>query len=67
MRDDWRDPVRAHHAEEVVNLGENGTEDLLADLRAMVYSFCARLYGPRRAKRKTEKIVQELEAEHAGS
>jgi len=52
---------------EVVNLAENGTEDLLADLTAIVYSFCARLYGQRRAKRKTEKIVQELEAEHAGS
>ena len=51
---------------EVVNLAENGTEDLLADLTAIVYSFCARLYGQRRAKRKTEKIVQELEAEHAG-
>ena len=49
---------------EVVNLAENGTEDLLADLTAIIYSFCARLYGERRAKRKTEKIVQELEAEH---
>lgn len=48
---------------EIVNLAENSTEDLLADLAAIVYSFCARLYGERRAKRKTEKIVQELEAE----
>jgi predicted site-specific integrase-resolvase len=47
---------------EVVNQAENGTEDLLADLRAIVYSFCARLYGQRRAKRKTEVIVRELEA-----
>jgi len=47
---------------EVVNQAENGTEDLLADLAAMVYSFCARLSGPRRAKRKTEMIVRELEA-----
>jgi len=47
---------------EVVNQAENGTEDLLADLTAMVYSFCARLYGQRRAKRKTEVIVRELEA-----
>ncbi len=52
---------------EVVNQAENGAEDLLADLTAIIYSFCARLYGERRAKRKTEKIVQELEAEHAGS
>ena len=28
-------------------------------------SHCARMYGLRRAKRKTEKIVQELEAGHA--
>jgi putative resolvase len=47
---------------EVVNQAENGTEDLLADLTAIVYSFCARLYGQRRAKRKTEAIVAELEA-----
>jgi putative resolvase len=50
---------------EVVNQVENSTEDLLSDLTAIIYSFCARLYGQRRAKRKTEKIVQELEAEHA--
>ncbi len=50
---------------EVVNQAENGTEDLLADLTAIVYSFCARLYGQRRAKRKTEVIVRELEAKEA--
>ncbi len=50
---------------EVVNQAENGTEDLLADLTAIVYSFCARLYGQRRAKRKAEVIVRELEAREA--
>ena len=45
---------------EVVNLAENGREDLVADLVAIVYSFCARLYGQRRAKRKTEVIVNAL-------
>ncbi|GHO87495.1 hypothetical protein KSZ_55010 [Dictyobacter formicarum] len=45
---------------EVVNQAENGTEDLLADLTSMIYSCCARLYGQRRAKRKTEQIVQVL-------
>lgn len=49
---------------EVVNQAENSTEDLLADLTSIVYSFCARLYGQRRAKRKTEKIVQELKREN---
>jgi IS605 OrfB family transposase len=47
---------------EVVNQAENGTDDLLADLTAIVYSFCARLHGQRRAKRTTEAIVRELEA-----
>jgi len=50
---------------EVVNTAENDTEDLIADLTSILYSFCARLYGQRRAKRKTEKIVQELEAPDA--
>jgi predicted site-specific integrase-resolvase len=46
---------------EVVNVAENDKEELLADLVAIVYSFTARLYGQRRAKRKTERIVAELQ------
>ncbi len=46
---------------QVVNQAENGTEDLLADLISIIDSICLRLYGQRRAKRKTEKIVAELE------
>ena len=45
---------------EVVNEAENGREDLLQDLVGIITSFCARLYGQRRGKRKTEKRVQEL-------
>ena len=48
---------------EVVNVAENSQADLLADLVAIVYSFCARSYGPRRAKRKTERIRAELQAD----
>jgi putative resolvase len=48
---------------EVVNVAENDKGDLLADLVAIVYSFTARLYGQRRAKRKTERIVRELQTE----
>jgi predicted site-specific integrase-resolvase len=48
---------------EVVNEADNDEEDLIADLVAIVYSFTARLYGQRRAKRKAERIVQELQAE----
>jgi predicted site-specific integrase-resolvase len=38
-------------------------EDIIADFVSILYSFCARLYGQRRAKRKTEKIVQDLREE----
>ena len=47
---------------EVVNLSEDETTDLLTDLTSIIYSFCARLYGQRRAKRKTEQITAELKA-----
>lgn len=45
----------------VVNETEDKTEDLTNDLVAIITSFCARLYGQRRGKRKTEKIIKELE------
>ena len=48
---------------EVVNQADNSTEELLADLTSIVYSFCTRLYGQHRAKRKAEKLVQELQME----
>jgi putative resolvase len=47
---------------EVVNPAENNKEDLLHDLASIVYSICARLYGQRRAKRKTERLVEQLQA-----
>lgn len=46
---------------EVVNLADNGKEDLMQDLVSIIYSFSARMYGQRRAKRKTEAIVKELQ------
>lgn len=46
---------------EVVTLAEDGKEDLLQDLTSIIYSFCARMYGQRRAKRKTEAITKELQ------
>jgi len=46
---------------EVINLAENGKEDLIQDLVSIVTSFCARLYGQRRSKRKTERIIAELQ------
>jgi predicted site-specific integrase-resolvase len=59
-------------AVEVVHAAGNETEDLLADLTAILYRFTARLYGQRRAKRTTETVIRALEAgesegEHASS
>lgn len=52
---------------EVANQAENETEDLLSDLTAIIYSFCARLYGQRRAKRKTERITTILQDEEGSN
>jgi putative resolvase len=46
---------------EVINLAENRKEDLVQDFVSIVTSFCARLYGQRRSKRKTERIIAELQ------
>ena len=48
---------------EGINLAENGKEDLIQDFVSMVTSFCARLYGQRRSKRQTERIIAELQNE----
>lgn len=48
---------------EVINLAENGKDDLVQDFVSVITSFCARLYGQRRAKRKTEKLLAELTKE----
>jgi putative resolvase len=52
---------------EVVNQAENGKEDLLTDLVSIIYSFSARLYGQRRAKRKTEKAIEALTKDESES
>jgi putative resolvase len=51
---------------EIVNLADDGREDLMEDLVSIIYSFCARLYGLRRVKRKTERVVKELQANGSG-
>jgi len=45
---------------EVVNKSENDKTDLIQDFISVITSFCARIYGLRRSKRKTEKIIAEL-------
>jgi putative resolvase len=52
-------------AVEVVNEAGNETDDLVADLTSILYSLCVRLYGQRRAKRKAEALVRQLEAGEA--
>ena len=37
-----------------MNSAENNQEDLFTDLVSVIYSFCTKLYGLRRAKRTTE-------------
>ena len=48
---------------EVINQAENGKEDLMQDFVSIVTSFCVRLYGQRRSKRQTERIIAELRDE----
>lgn len=48
---------------EIINESSSNREDLMSDFVSVVTSFCARLYGQRRNKRRTEKLIQELQAE----
>lgn len=45
---------------EVINHQDSDRDDLMQDFVSIVTSFCARLYGLRRNKRRTEQIIQEL-------
>ena len=45
---------------EVINLAENGKEDLIQDFVSIVTSFCSRLYGQCRSKRKAKRLIAEL-------
>ena len=44
----------------VINDADDNKEDLVQDFISIITSFCARIYGQRRCKRKTEKIIAEL-------
>lgn len=45
---------------EVINNVEDDKQDIIQDFTSIITSFCARIYGQRRSKRKTEKIIAEL-------
>ena len=48
---------------EIINEQSNDRDDLMQDFVSIVTSFCARLYGHRRNRRRTEKIIEELSKE----
>jgi len=45
----------------VINESEGEKEDIVQDFISIITSFCAKIYGQRRSKRKTEQIIKELE------
>lgn len=45
---------------EVINTQSNDRDDLMQDFVSIITSFCARLYGQRLNKRKTEQLIKEL-------
>jgi predicted site-specific integrase-resolvase len=47
---------------EVVNRADDEKTDLMQDLVAVIYAFSARMYGLRRSRRNTEKIVACLKS-----
>lgn len=51
---------------EVVNNMVGDNNDLMTDFVSIITSFCSRLYGQRRTKRRTEKLIKELENDKDG-
>ena len=47
---------------EIINNIEDNKDDLIQDFVSIITSFCARIYGQRRSKRTTEKLIKELNA-----
>lgn len=45
----------------VINEAKEEKQDLIQDFISIITSFCARIYGQRRTKRNTEKLIKELE------
>lgn len=45
---------------EIINEMSSDKEDLVQDFVSIITTFCARIYGNRRSKRATEKLIKEL-------
>lgn len=52
---------------EVINHTNDDKEDLMRDFVSIITSFCPRLYGLRRGKRQTEKIIKQLNDDAEGN
>lgn len=46
---------------EIINTNDNDRDDLMQDFVSIITSFTARLYGQRRTKRNTKKLIKALE------
>lgn len=44
----------------IINEANSDKEDLIQDFVSIITSFCARIYGQRRTKKATEKLIKEL-------
>jgi len=55
---------KAGRTVEIINPPENDRDDLMEDFVSIITSFTARLYGQRRSKRHTEKLLASLESNH---
>lgn len=47
----------------IVNNVDTDKEDLIQDFISVITSFCARIYGQRRSKRKTEQLIKGLQVD----
>lgn len=50
---------------EVINITTEDEEDLVQDFVSIITSFCSRIYGQRRSKRNTEKLIEELKQDNS--
>ena len=48
----------------VINETETDEDDIMKDFVSLVTSFCSRLYGLRRSKRKTEELIKALQSDN---
>ena len=50
---------------EVINNVDTDEEDIIQDFISIITSYCVRIYGKRRSKRNTEKLIKELNNEQS--